>query len=58
VRRYALVTPTIVKLYNSTDKAVRVALLENLSKYAHHLPEKIVDEQVYSSMATGGACTG
>jgi hypothetical protein len=33
--------------------AVRVALLENLGKYSHHLPEKMVDEQVYAHMATG-----
>jgi SCY1-like protein 1 len=49
----AKVTPCIVKLYTSADKAVRVALLENLHKYAHHLSDKVVDEQVYNSMATG-----
>ena len=30
-----------------------MALLENLGKYSHHLPEKMVDEQVYAHMATG-----
>ena len=49
----AKVTPSIVKLFASTDKQLRVALLENLGKFSRHLSDKCVDETVYERVATG-----
>ena len=49
----AKVTPSIVKLFASTDKQLRVALLENLGKFSRHLSDKCVDDTVYERVATG-----
>ena len=47
------VTPSIVKLFASADKALRVALLEHLPLYERHLSDKIVEESLYERVATG-----
>ena len=48
------VTPSLVKLFNnSTDRALRVALLENLGAFAPHLGERLVEESVYDRVASG-----
>ena len=47
------VTPSLVKLFASSDKALRVALLEHLPLYVRHLSDKIVDETLYERAATG-----
>ena len=47
------VTPGVVKLFSSSDKAIRVALLENLGSYIKHLSEKIVEDAVYEKVFTG-----
>jgi SCY1-like protein 1 len=47
------VIPTIVKLYDKTDRAVRVALLEHLQKYVHALDNKMTDEVIYEKISTG-----
>ena len=53
----AKVTPTIVKLFaketaNASDKLVRVALMENLSRFATHLPNKLADETIFPAMSS------
>ena len=58
----AKVTPTIVKLFaketsgsketSSSDKLVRVALMENLSRFAEHLPNKLADETIFPAMSS------
>lgn len=47
------VTPSLVKLFASADKALRVALLEHLPLYVRHLSDKIVEETLYERVATG-----
>ena len=47
------VTPSLVKLFASADKALRVALLEHLHLYVRHLSDKIVEETLYERVATG-----
>ncbi|XP_031271289.1 probable inactive serine/threonine-protein kinase scy1 [Pistacia vera] len=47
------VLPTIVKLYSSNDRAVRVGLLQHVDQYGESLSAQIVDEQVYPHVATG-----
>ncbi|KAL1340046.1 hypothetical protein HN51_028319 [Arachis hypogaea] len=47
------VLPTIVKLYASNDRSIRVALLQHIDQYGESLSAQIVDEQVYPHVATG-----
>ncbi|XP_052200887.1 uncharacterized protein LOC127807239 [Diospyros lotus] len=47
------VLPTIVKLFASNDRAIRVSLLQHIDQYGESLSSQIVDEQVYPHVATG-----
>ncbi|XP_021754954.1 probable inactive serine/threonine-protein kinase scy1 [Chenopodium quinoa] len=47
------VLPTIVKLFSSNDRAIRVGLLQHIEQYGESLSAQIVDEQVYPYVATG-----
>ncbi|KAK7207817.1 armadillo-type protein [Myxozyma melibiosi] len=47
------VTPTIVKLYSSPDRTVRIALLENLPKYIEKVPNKIINDKIFPEVLTG-----
>ncbi|XP_041023735.1 probable inactive serine/threonine-protein kinase scy1 [Juglans microcarpa x Juglans regia] len=49
----AKVMPTIVKLFASNDRAIRVGLLQHIDQYGESLSSQIVDEQVYPHVATG-----
>lgn len=40
------VLPTIVKLFASNDRAIRVGLLQHIDQYGESLSAQIVDEQV------------
>ncbi|TYH73162.1 hypothetical protein ES332_D05G309300v1 [Gossypium tomentosum] len=51
------VLPTIVKLFASNDRAVRVALLQHIDQFGESLSAQVVDEQVYPHVATGFADT-
>ncbi|XP_078446566.1 kinase family with ARM repeat domain-containing protein isoform X2 [Wolffia australiana] len=47
------VLPTVVKLFASNDRAIRVGLLQHLDQFGESLSAQIVDEQVFSHVATG-----
>ncbi|KAK4756697.1 hypothetical protein SAY87_006824 [Trapa incisa] len=47
------ILPTIVKLFASNDRAMRVGLLQHIDQYGESLSAQIVDEQVYPHIATG-----
>ncbi|XP_024975331.1 probable inactive serine/threonine-protein kinase scy1 [Cynara cardunculus var. scolymus] len=47
------VLPTIVKLFASNDRAIRVGLLQHVDQYGESFSAQIVDEQVYPHVATG-----
>ncbi|KAK7376347.1 hypothetical protein VNO78_34813 [Psophocarpus tetragonolobus] len=47
------VLPTIIKLFASNDRAIRVGLLQHIDQYGESLSAEIVDEQVYPHVATG-----
>ncbi|KAJ0466029.1 putative protein kinase SCY1-SCYL1 family [Helianthus annuus] len=47
------VLPTIVKLFASNDRAIRVGLLQHIDQYGESLSAQVVDEQVYPHVATG-----
>lgn len=44
---YIQVLPTIVKLFASNDRAIRVGLLQHIDQYGESLSAQIVDEQVW-----------
>ncbi|KAK8575746.1 hypothetical protein V6N12_063408 [Hibiscus sabdariffa] len=50
---YLKVLPTIVKLFASNDRAIRVALLQHIVQYGEPLSAQVVDDQVYPHVATG-----
>ncbi|XP_017235874.1 uncharacterized protein LOC108209466 isoform X1 [Daucus carota subsp. sativus] len=47
------VLPTLVKLFASNDRAIRVSLLQHIDQYGDSLSTQIVDEQIYPHVATG-----
>ncbi|XP_022149845.1 probable inactive serine/threonine-protein kinase scy1 isoform X2 [Momordica charantia] len=49
----AKVLPTIVKLFASNDRAIRIGLLQHIDQFGESLSSQMVDEQVYPHIATG-----
>ncbi|XP_077232825.1 uncharacterized protein LOC143872013 [Tasmannia lanceolata] len=47
------ILPTIVKLFASNDRAIRVGLLQHIDQYGESLSAQVVDEQVFPHVATG-----
>ncbi|XP_027933953.1 N-terminal kinase-like protein isoform X1 [Vigna unguiculata] len=47
------VLPTLVKLFSSNDRGIRVGLLQHIDQYGESLSAQVVDEQVYPHVATG-----
>ena len=50
-----LVIPTVMKLYEAPDKMIRLDLLENLTRYADHVPDAMMDDPLYERLQTGFA---
>lgn len=46
----ARVTPVIVRLFQVPDRAMRVALLDNLPLMVDHLPQKIVNDKIFPQL--------
>jgi SCY1-like protein 1 len=44
------ITPVVVRLFSSPDRALRVCLLDNLPHMIDHLPQKIVNNSIYPQM--------
>ncbi|KAJ4294535.1 Nuclear aminoacylation-dependent tRNA export pathway component [Kalmusia sp. IMI 367209] len=49
----AQITPVVVRLFANPDRAIRVCLLNNLPLMIDHLPQKIVNNQIFPQMVTG-----
>ncbi|KMZ62159.1 Protein kinase [Zostera marina] len=47
------VLPTIVKLFASNDRAIRVCLLQHIDQFGDSLSSQVVDEQIFLNVATG-----
>lgn len=47
------VLPSIVKLFASSDRAVRVSLLQHIDQFGESLTAQLVDEQIFPHVATG-----
>lgn len=46
----AQITPVIVRLFGSPDRALRVCLLDNLPLMIDHLSQKIVNDRIFPQM--------
>lgn len=51
----AQLTPVLVRLFSSPDRALRVYLLDNLSIMINHLPQKVVNDKIFPNLVTGFA---
>ncbi|QSZ31803.1 hypothetical protein DSL72_001372 [Monilinia vaccinii-corymbosi] len=49
----AKVTPVVIRLFSSPDRAIRVCLLDNLPLMIDRLPQKVVNDQIFPQMVTG-----
>lgn len=47
------ITPVIVRLFTSPDRALRVCLLDNLPLMIDHLSQKLVTDKIFPQMVTG-----
>ncbi|KAK7419355.1 Nuclear aminoacylation-dependent tRNA export pathway component [Neonectria magnoliae] len=47
------VTPFIVRLFGSPDRAIRVCLLDSLPSMIDRLPQKIVNDKIFPQLITG-----
>ncbi|RAL65380.1 hypothetical protein DID88_000948 [Monilinia fructigena] len=48
----AKVTPVVVRLFSSPDRAIRVCLLDNLPLMIDRLPQKVVNDKIFPQMVT------
>jgi SCY1-like protein 1 len=46
----AQITPVVVRLFASPDRAMRVCLLDNLPLIIDHLSQKLVSEKIFPQM--------
>lgn len=44
------VTPAVVRLFSSSDRAIRVSLLDNLPLMIDRLPQKVVNDKIFPQM--------
>jgi len=49
----AQITPVIVRLFGSPDRALRVCLLDNLPLMIDHLSQKVVSDKIFPQLVTG-----
>ena len=49
----AQITPVIIRLFSSPDRALRVCLLDNLPHMIDHLSQKLVTDKIFPQMVTG-----
>jgi len=47
------VMPTVVKLFASQDRALRVQLLQNMEFFVEHMDADVLDQQVFPQVLTG-----
>ncbi|KAE9413735.1 hypothetical protein Angca_003663 [Angiostrongylus cantonensis] len=47
------IVPCLIKLFGSPDRTTRVKLLERIDEFAPHLSSQIVNEKIFSNLASG-----
>lgn len=52
------VTPAVVRLFSSPDRAIRVSLLDNLPIMIDRLPQKVVNDKIFPQMVGPNTCAG
>lgn len=45
-----LLTPVLIRLFSSPDRALRVCLLDSLPLMIDHLPQKIVNDKIFPNL--------
>jgi SCY1-like protein 1 len=53
----AKVTPAVVRLFSSPDRAIRVCLLDNLPMMIDRLPQKIINDKIFPQMVRAYTAT-
>lgn len=48
-----LLTPTIIKLFKSTDRSIRLALCEKMDSYLPNLSDSVCNDDIYPNLANG-----
>lgn len=48
-----LILPSIISLFASQDRAIRYSLCENLEGFVKFIPDKVVNDKIFPSLATG-----
>ena len=48
------ITPVIIRLFASPDRAIRVCLLDNLPLMIDRLPQKLVNDKIFPQMVLNG----
>lgn len=48
----AQITPAIVRLFSSPDRAIRVCLLDNLPLMVEHLSQKIMNDKIFPNLVS------
>ncbi|KAF8939154.1 protein kinase [Dissophora ornata] len=49
----ALISNVLVKMFASTDRTIRLSLLENLGGFIERINKKVINEKIFPSMALG-----
>ena len=49
----SLILPSIISLFASQDRAIRYSLCENLEAFVKFIPDKVVNDKIFPSLATG-----
>ncbi|KAI9329125.1 armadillo-type protein [Zopfochytrium polystomum] len=49
----ALLLPSIVKLFASPDRVIRITLCENLGSFIEHMSGRLVNDKIFVNLATG-----
>lgn len=52
----AQITPVVIRLFSSPDRALRVCLLDNLPLMIDHLSQKIVTDKIFPQMVGLRCC--
>ncbi len=46
------ITPVLVRLFSSPDRAIRVCLLDNLPLMIDHLSQKVVNDKIFPNLVS------
>ena len=47
------ILPTIAKLFNSSDRGIKIQLLQNMDNYEATISDKVADQQIFPALVSG-----